>query len=335
MSEDNENTIEEYKLFRELQGRAEATLLQDEMCIRQLIVFLDGKDIKSVTKLDIGRYYLQLRKDVKNEKLKTSSTVIYLTMLRSFFLWLDEKNNFFENVRIKTGKPDYSHKEFVNKSDVINLLKHCKSQEHRAFIFLLWDTGARLSEITTLKINNIKFDKYGAIVTVTGKTGKRSIRIIDSVPDVQLWVNQCQGKDNDSLFPTKVTGQLTKRGAQNIINRVAKRAGIIDKHIHAHSFRHGRLTELSKLGMSEMMLRKIAGWTNSSEMPAVYININEKDIENKMLEIAGIKPVEQEQEKVKVTSKVCPRCQKNNPFDAKYCSQCSLILDITVDITEE
>ena len=73
------------------------------------------------------------------------------------------------------------------------------------------------------------------------------------------------------MFPNKnikagVKEPLGVRGAQYIVADLVKQAGIASKgkHVNAHSFRHGRLTELAGLGVTEMQLRLYAGWSKSS-----------------------------------------------------------------------
>ena len=185
-----------------------------------------------------------------------------------------------ESIKIKE-KPDTSQKEYLAAEDVQLLLKECKHQRDRAFIFMLWESGARLGEIVALNVKDVKPFQHGVRITVTGKTGTRDILLMDCVPDVQLWLNQYQGKDKDPLFPLigkPRAGRFAHSGAQTLLKRLVEKAGIT-KRVYFHSFRHGRLTELSDLGLSEMQLRNYAGWTRESGMPAVYLHPEQKDAE--------------------------------------------------------
>jgi integrase len=238
-------------------------------------------------------------------------------------------NDYFAAIKLRREKPDHSKKEYVTASDVAAMLPYCVSQRDRAFIFLLWDSAARLGEILNLNVGDCKPDKYGMMITVNGKTGKRDIRIIDAVPDVQLWLNQYKGKPEDPLFPIgRRDGRLAHRGAQTIISRLRDKAGLTNKRIWVHGFRHGRLTELSNLGMTEPQLRLFAGWEKDSDMPATYIHTQYQDMDNKLLEINGIDAEDEtKKETPKMTKRKCPRCGTENPFDFKFCGGCSLVLD--------
>ena len=42
---------------------------------------------------------------------------------------------------------------------------------------LLYDSGSRLVEIMTLRNKDVDFDQYAAVLSVTGKTGYRKVRV--------------------------------------------------------------------------------------------------------------------------------------------------------------
>jgi integrase/recombinase XerD len=67
------------------------------------------------------------------------------------------------------------------EEDVLKMINCTQKKIDRAIIALLWDIGARIGEIGTLKIKHIKFDEYGAIVNLKDKTGYRRVRAVFSV----------------------------------------------------------------------------------------------------------------------------------------------------------
>ena len=112
-----------------------------------------------------------------------------------------------------------------------------------------------------------------------------------------------------------------------MLKTLAKDAGI-KKNLHPHALRHGRLTELVKLGLKESELRIFAGWESDSKMPAVYLHISGEDVEGKILAAHGITTREETKTREEELKPVeCPRCKTKNPVGAKYCYICSMILD--------
>jgi len=322
----NEYTIQNYKTFLEL-GDVKATTIDVKIyTLIPFFRFLNNKKADEVTKRDVENYFIYL----KRSKKKKTTQLRDFTTIRAFFKWLIPGNNFFENIKIKKEKPDTSTKQYVDVEDVKVMLGYCTNQRDRVLLLLMWETGARLGELLSLNIRDVKPHKYGITVTVTGKTGTRDILIVDSVPDIQAWLNMRPAVPDAPLFPVigrHRKGRLHNRGALSIVKGLAKQAGI-EKRIWCHGFRHGRLTELSNAGLSEMQLRLYAGWTNESEMPAVYLHPTKEDVFNKLLRLKGIEVEETTQETVKILStKKCSRCGAENAFDAKFCSKCSMVID--------
>jgi len=119
---------------------------------------------------------------------------------------------------------------------------------------------------------------------------------------------------------------MSQVGIQHRILIIAARAEI-KKHVHPHLFRHSRLTDLAKSGFNEAQLRKFAGWAGSSKMAAVYIHLSGQDIDDKLLEISGIKKAESKDNGI-LKPKDCPRCGKINPATFKVCQKCWMPLDL-------
>ncbi|MEN6610433.1 MAG: site-specific integrase, partial [Methanoregulaceae archaeon] len=223
--------------------------------------------------------------------------------------------------------------EKVVTSDLVRkILECCESQRDRALVSVYWDSAARLNEILTCDIGHVQFDRYGAIISVTGKTGRRPIRLISSVPDLQAWIKMHPLK-NDPNAPLFVTSR--KRGTTEFrrlngrtVDNLFKRLGSYvnsGKRTNPHSFRHGRLTIRGKQ-LTESELRKYAGWSNGSGMAAVYVHLSSRDIDHKILSADGIALVEEPQHDPMAVVP-CPRCGRPNSPDAMFCGVCYMALN--------
>ncbi|MCK4252678.1 tyrosine-type recombinase/integrase [candidate division WOR-3 bacterium] len=321
-------TFEEYTKTLQLNGLKESTIKTKIWNVYALFKYLDQKDANDVIKDDIEGYILHRRETRKPKTVHND-----IIDIRLFFNWLKPDNDFFTVIKSRSPKNQLPVSELLLQDDVKVLLASCQTQRDRALISVLWDSAARVSEILDLNIGKVQFDKYGATVIVNGKTGMRKLRLINSVPDLQIWLNQHPERDNHNapLFVTlrkkgNTYPRLNVRTIQNKLKTIAKDAGI-KKNIHPHAFRHGRLTDLVKQGFKEMELRIIAGWGADSSMPATYIHLSGDDVDKKQLQIAGFKDDETEAIQDDIKPVECPRCRTKNPHDAKYCSTCSMVLD--------
>ncbi len=317
----NQTIIHKYSHWLKLQEYSDETIKNKLVLLHPFFRFLNFKNAEQITKQDVEEYILSIK------RVKKQNTVHhYRIELKFFFNWLKPENNFFSDITTRMEKNKLPAELILNPEEIMKIIKSTRNQRDRALIFTIYDSAARLDEILSLKIKDVQFDSYGATIKVHGKTGERIIRIIDSVPDLQLWVNQYQGNENDFLFPKlPEKTKFSKNGTRNMLTAACKRAGI-KKKVYPHLLRHSKITHLSKAGMNEMQLRIFAGWEKDSNTPAIYLHLSGQDVENKIFEINGIKPIEQKQE-IKPSIKICPRCQTKNTFDTVYCRTCSMILD--------
>ncbi len=76
--------------------------------------------------------------------------------------------------------------------------------------------------------------------------------------------------------------------------------------------------------MQESILRRLAGWTGGSDMPAVYIHVRNKDVEQSQLALHG-KAVAQRHLSQSTLTKECPTCHKEIPVEVQFCDNCEII----------
>lgn len=313
----------------ELKGQKPLTIWGKQWKVYRFLKQYDFMPADEITKKDIEDYIVYRR---KNNKPKTVHNDI--VDMRLFFKWLKPECNYFDDIKTTAPRNRLPVEQLVTPDDVMSLVTACQSQRDRAIIMLTWDSAGRLGEVLGLNVGSVQFDQYGAVIIVDGKTGQRRIRLIDSVPDLQAWLNMhpCRDDPKAPLFVTNrkygdAPRQLDHHTVQNLFKTLARRAGI-KKNVHPHALRHGRLTDLVKKGFSEMELRIIAGWEDNSDMPAIYVHLSGADVENKILEKNGLIKENEDTQAPPTKPKECPRCRTNNAPDAKYCMTCSMVLSV-------
>ncbi len=330
----NRKHFEGYIRHLELEQLKPTTIRTKVWRVLALLRDTGYRDALQLTRDDIEDYFIQRRKTVSPHTLQGDILEIKL-----FFRWLDpeREKDLFQNIKIKKPRRHLPVDQLISRNDITRLVDACEKPRDRALIMLMWDSGARISELLDLNIGHVQFDKYGAVIIVTGKTGMRRLRLISSVPDLQTWVNIHPLRD-DNGAPLFITSRsyggklrrLNRRTVENRLKRLSKQLHIT-KPVHPHAIRHARLTDLVRAdgtskGLSEMELRLVAGWEKNSAMPEVYVHLSGGDIERKMLENAGLIDVD-EKGPTALEPVMCPRCRSLNAFDAIYCAQCSMALN--------
>jgi len=320
-----------------------------------------GKDFKSAQKLDIQilveyiitakkddvepRGIIELKKYIDNSKGKNKESKFskwtqsdYKIIIKKFWKWLynrhiDDEDDWEIPKLVKFIKPKKPRKskklpsELINKKDVEFLLNYCRTLREKAFILVLYETGARIGEILNLKIKDASFNEYGVHLKLNGKTGERCILLIGSAPALAQWINQEHPtrKNKDCFLYCNINRgkegtQLLYESVKKILETLKEKSGF-QKPINPHHWRHSRITECSEY-MTNAQLCYYFGWVQGSDMARTYIHL--ADTDRIILEMNGLIP--KEKKNGKFVSVTCIRCNKVNPFGSENCLSCGLSL---------
>ncbi len=132
----------------------------------------------------------------------------------------------------------------------------------RAVLSLLIDSGARLSEIANLTIDDVDLDARQARVLGKGRRvrmvpfGARTASAIDRYVHA-VRARSPQAKKTDRLWLSN-RGPMTSSGVRFIVESRAKQAGL--GHVHCHQLRHSFASGWLRNGGSEGDLMRLAGW---------------------------------------------------------------------------
>ena len=288
-------------------------------------------DFNKATKDDIK----SLCSDINNSNMSDWTKHDYLLTIKVFYKFLRDSDDYPKEVKWIRPKKARNHKklprDLITIDDAKKLANYTNTLRDRCYVLILYETGARISELLELKIKDVEFDKYGARITLpdNGKTGPRKIRVIASSPAISNWLLE-HPRRNDKNAPllcglwSKNRGKtLDYRRPYDILKEIGKKAGI-DKPMNPHHFRHSRATELAKK-LTEAQLCEYMGWVIGSREAATYVHLSGRDMDKAVLEMHGL--VEEGKEKSKLLPIICPRCNIKNDPAAKFCSGCSLGLD--------
>ncbi|MCL5783164.1 MAG: site-specific integrase [Candidatus Thermoplasmatota archaeon] len=224
--------------------------------------------------------------------------------------------------------------DMITDAEMEKILQNAMNPRDKALFSLLHDSGCRVGEVLTLHIHDVKFDQYGALIHVVGKTGERNVRIVgNSIAYLRDWLRAHPSGNPDSLLFVGINGDksgqpLDYDTMRSALRKTCKRAGIT-KRIHPHLFRHSKATQLAGV-LSDSVLKKSMGWSGGSRMAAVYVHLNDTETDRAILEAHGI---DIEKNTIQVQKPInCPRCAMLQPSYAKICTNCFMILDQAVAI---
>jgi integrase/recombinase XerD len=224
---------------------------------------------------DLSMYVAWLRGMNNSEfKIGESSIARNIISVRSYFFYLAKQSN-LANPAANFKPPKISKRlpKALSIDQVMRIVNFAGtdsiSARDKAVVELLYSTGARVSEIIDLNLNDIDSfsNSEGLIATVKlrGKGGKERVVPIGSfavtaVNDYLARSRPTLSKvtTQKSLFLNQRGGRLTRQSAWNIVAKAAQRAGLKDQ-VTPHSLRHSFATHLLDGGADIRVVQELLG----------------------------------------------------------------------------
>ena len=306
------------------------TLARIDKCLFHLyrIACMLGKPFIECNREDITRVVENIERKNYSEWTKHD----YKVILKKFFKWLRKTEDYPEEVkwirttcRIKNNKlPE----EILTEEEVKRIASSADNFRDRAFVLVLYESGCRIGELLPLRIKNIQFDEYGAVLLINGKTGSRRVRIISSSPALAKWLDLHPLRNHPNSFvwiDLRNHGKLLSYNAVcKTLRKLAERAGV-KKKVNPHAFRHARATHLASK-LTEAQMKELFGWVQSSDMASVYVHLSGRDVDNALLRLHGLAK-DKENRDEDMNLRICPRCGERNDPVSNFCKRCASPLD--------
>ncbi|MBS7612227.1 tyrosine-type recombinase/integrase [Candidatus Bathyarchaeota archaeon] len=259
----------------------------------------------------------------------------YKVALKRFYKWLKGNNEEYppEVKWIKTtlkARDELLPEDLLTEEDVMRLVNAVDSPRDKAFIITLYESGARIGELGSMRMRDVKFEEGYTALTLSGKTGSRRVIVVASTPYLMNWMQNhpLRSKPDAPLWVNMGTVNryeaMTYPALAKILKVAAEKAGL-GKKIHPHKLRHSRATFLASK-LTEAQMNQVFGWRQGSKMPSIYVHLSGRDLDEAILGVYGLKKREETEPKLK--PKICPRCSTPNQFDARFCIKCGLALDV-------
>lgn len=249
-------------------NHSEKTIEWHQTALRLMRLFFEDAlnitHIDNVEADDISAWFAHMRTTPgANGKVRSERIIqTYARSARAFFHWLIhrgtlELNPFDRVVFPKVGRPLI---QTITTEEFERLLLACAppnetgpfaeraTVRNRAILWLLYDTGIRVSELTSLHIQAL--DRRHGVITVMGKGSKeRRIALGQNCQrNLYYYLDKYRPDDEelaewgsageDHVFLSETRQPLTKNGVELLFKRLKERAGITGKRISPHILRH-------------------------------------------------------------------------------------------------
>ncbi|MDD5086400.1 MAG: tyrosine-type recombinase/integrase [Candidatus Nanoarchaeia archaeon] len=232
-------------------------------------LFHVGKFVES--KLKPREFLLSL---INNKKSKETVRVAGFAI--KFYLGIKAKQNKEINNIIKETpnlKRDKKLPIILSKDEIKNMIILTTNFIHRTIIMMLYSSGMRAGELTSLKWEDVDFKRN--IIHIKLAKGNKD-RIVMLSPKVKKALKQLDINKEGIIFKTNRNKKYSLRSIQQIIKKAAVKAEI-KKNVTPHTLRHSFATHLLENGTDLRIIQKLLGHSRP-ETTQIYTHVSKADI---------------------------------------------------------
>lgn len=221
-------------------------------------------DASSISVDDVAAF----RASLADRGLAPASVARHLSAVKALHRWLVDERIAIDDVAKDQRPPKQPSRlpKAISVSQMQRLLETVvgddpASLRDRALLELLYATGARVSELIALDVDDVA----DALVKVTGKGAKQRLVPVGSYARaaIDAWLVRgraalaAKGRGGPALLLGARGGRLSRQAAWDIIQRVAEEAQV--PHVSPHTFRHSFATHLLEGGADVRVVQELLG----------------------------------------------------------------------------
>ncbi len=255
-----QDTFRDFLQHHQASGHSPCTITHYKTSLRHFEEFLSREridDLSLVRAQHLRAFFADL---IARFKPKTANGIA--SDIRALFSFLAREEAITSNPvqHVTLPKLDKLVLPAFDAKEVKSLLNTCKDKtpvsiRNRAIMLTMLDTGARVSEITSMQVGQVDLET-GAF-KVLGKGRKERICRL-SPTSIRALASYCKlrkGKSGEPLWCGK-HGPLTRNGIGQIIGELGKEAGV---HAHPHKFRRTCALTILRQGCDIFSLSALMG----------------------------------------------------------------------------
>lgn len=279
--------IDEFIDSLKVKQASQNTLASYERDIMQFSNYFEekGKKIFDLTKDDMKEYISHLMAEGKSNSTISRSTA----SIKALYRYLVNKKLAEENIADDVQAPKVDRKEpmILTSSEIEKLLEQpdlseLKGQRDKAMLEVLYATGIRVTELISLRLEDINLNN--GYIRVKKKNNERHIPIGNLCQKcLKEYINKVRPllirtEEEKTLFINTNGQKMTRQGYWKILKQYKDQAKI-DKDITPHTIRHSFAVHMLQNGAEIRTVQELLGHTDvaSTMMYTQMASLNLKD----------------------------------------------------------
>ncbi|MBI1869887.1 MAG: tyrosine recombinase XerC [Chlamydiae bacterium] len=266
----NESLERFFKYLSAERNASEHTLSNYRRDLNQFVKFLEKNaqtiQWKQVQHFDVRRFLGDLQK----KNYARSSMIRKVAALKSFFKYLWREGHLSVNPMRFVASPmgKRSLPSFLAVDDMTRLLNVVQGSDwmalrDKAILEFLYGAGIRVSELTSLHLDDVDFGSE--LAKVRGKGKKERLVPIGKIglQALKKYLVERGAIRSQALFVNRFYERLSSRSVERMVKKYVLSAGLL-QHVTPHTLRHSCATHMLDRGADLRAVQEILGHQNLS-----------------------------------------------------------------------
>jgi len=243
---------------------------------------IDDVSIADLKSINLGILYAYLSFTSKERHNSDYARSRKVSSLRSFFNYVCNKQKYFlpnPVTDLEMPKLPARNARYLEWDEAVDLLKGIKGRHKErdfAIITLFLNCGMRLSELTQIKISDIKNDT----IRIIGKGNKERTIFLNRacLKAINAYLSVRPETDSPYLFLSQQNLPISNRAVQHLVKKHLAECGLNTDEISVHKLRHTAATLMFRYGNADLRsVQEILGHENVSTTQ-IYTHVDEETL---------------------------------------------------------
>lgn len=269
-----------YKIYvdtRKIEGMSEKSLKDYNIYLIDLFRYFN-KPLEQITTNDLRVYLynIQQERNICNRTLDHRRTVI-----NTFFEWCTSEGYLNKNPCKNINKINFNKKDVVplTKIELEQVRDACRTTREKALVEFIYSTGARVTEVERMKIEDINFDKCEVLLFGKGDKYRKSYISARCKLYLQKYLKERNGEDMHLFLSERSPyNHLKKPGIEKIIKDIGIRSNV-NRSVYPHLLRHTMATDMLERNVPITDIQRILGHVNVNTT-LEYAKVSDNQIKN-------------------------------------------------------
>ena len=283
MNENANRYLKEFCLYLEVEKNfSKHTVKAYHSDILSFLVWLNNKETTDVSYNTIRDYLLY----IQQFSYSKTTTARKIASLRTFYRYLYREKIIESNpaIGVHSPKRGKSLPEFLTEHEIEQVLNNLKMEtpagyRNRTILELLYATGMRISELSSLNFENLNLEENE--IKVFGKGAKERIVLVSDraknflnnyIKTVRALIYKEEPNPSAPVFINKTGYRLQPQSVRLAIKDVVDRIEL-PKHVTPHVFRHSFATKLLENGADLRIVQELLGHSSISNTQ-IYTHVS-------------------------------------------------------------